>query len=149
MDTFVKPPELRMIRRLGFSEMLRFYVRKANMSTDALASKCGISPYLIRRMLVQGGNIGDNYIPFTLPIVLGIGLELAPSEIHFLLGKAGYALSNPGGRHNDTLTAIIELPYPKTVEQCNSIMEHAGYKRLTFFDIHVPRELNKYRRRTR
>ena len=148
MNTFVKPPVLRKYRWLWFSDVLRYYMHEANISTDELASKCGIKPYLIRKVLATDENLGSEYIPFTLPIVLGIGLELAPSEIHFFLEATGYVLANPGEPRNDTLAAIIDLPYPKTVEECSSFME-AGYKRLTDFDIYIPRELNKYRRHTR
>ena len=97
-------------------------MHEANISTDELASKCGIKPYLIRKVLATDENLGSEYIPFTLPIVLGIGLELAPSEIHFFLEATGYVLANPGEPRNDTLAAIIDLPYPKTVERATSAL---------------------------
>ena len=146
MNIYIKQSERKVLTSLNFSETLRLYMHKENISTDALASKCGISPYLIHKILVPKDHSSGKYIPFTIPIVLGIGLELPPSEIHSLMGKAGYVISDRGDPYNDALIAIIELPYPKTVMECSASLENAGYEKLTSFDIHIPHELIKCRR---
>lgn len=136
-------------RYFDFPEMLKWYMYEKNITSKELASRCGISEYLVRKAM---GSNDVEWVPYLLPVVLGIGLELPASDIHALLGSTGYKIPDTAESRYQMLHYIIDMPYPKTVADCNKIMEEAGFKKLTEFGIWIPCSLYKSiprRRRTK
>lgn len=119
------------MRGYSFSEAIRYYMEREQVSVCELAERCGIPPSLIYKARISGAQM-----PFLFPAVFGIGLGLSSEEIHFLLTKNGHFIPDSGSdTESVTLCRIIDLPYPKTVAECDEIMVCAGLEKLTDFEI--------------
>ena len=122
------------LRWFKFPEVLQFYMNKKGMTSRELAKRCCIPVSLVARARKT-----EQKLPYTLPIVLGIGLEMSPNEIHFFLSANSTRIPvDAVDDYDQALLYIIDMPYPKSVSECDKMLSDAGLAKLTDFEISVP-----------
>ena len=128
------------VDHIRFPDAIRFYMKEKSLSIRELSEKSECPVHIITHVLERR----FDGIPYTLPIVLGIGLGLSPEEIYDLLSRACRTIPTFTDPYDLLLREIISRPYPKTMAECNALLTGSGFDALTDFGITVPERLNKY-----
>ena len=122
------------LNHFTFGDRLRYFMETKGVSPKELASRCDIPLRVIQHNLHDE----ERDCSYGFYISIGVGLGLTADELYELSGLDRSTLSEHGNGHHALLQKIIDMPYPKTVSECNEMLTAAGYEKLTHNYISIP-----------
>ena len=127
-----------------FSCLISYYMRQKGISVDTLATRCEVSHVFVRKYKRP-----MRYIPWEVPILFGIGLELTYKEIYDLAEAGGASMPDNDSRNkrNSIIAKFLDLPYPKTVKECNMLLAECECNTLSNLGIIIPPSHSRHEKR--